>query len=90
MVGSLRDGQHLLLIIPIWKTANWKAPWTSLVRRRALRWQHLLNHDKRLVRIFSAPRDLSHRRLPRGVRLILYARVPDGAGGRAAPYVRDR
>jgi len=80
LVDSMREGQHLVLVMPILATASWKAPWTRLVKRRALRWEELLEHDTRLVRILATP-DLSERGLPRGVQLVLYRRVRPGVGG---------
>jgi hypothetical protein len=80
LVRSMHEGQHLLLVMPILRTASWNAPWTKLVKRRALRWEELLERDTRLVRIFATP-DVSRRGLPRGVQLVLYRRVPRGMGG---------
>jgi hypothetical protein len=72
LVRTLRSGQHLLLIEPIIRSANWGAPWTSLVRRRSGQWQRRLDNDKRLSRLLAAPH-LNGRR-PKGVRLVLYER----------------
>jgi mannosyltransferase len=80
MVRSLRQGQRLLLVMPILRSASWKAPWTKLVRRRALQWERRLDRDTRLVRTLAVPRLRGHA-LPRGVRMVLYERVPDGTGG---------
>jgi mannosyltransferase len=83
LVRSLKVGQHLVLVMPILRTASWDAPWTRLVRRRALRWEEVLENDTRMLRIMATP-DLSRRNLPRGVQLVLYRRVPKGVGGVAA------
>jgi mannosyltransferase len=74
MVRSLRPGQHLLLVQPIIRTAKWGAPWTSLVRRRAAQWERVLDDDPRLARTLASPK-LRGRRLPRGVRTVLYERL---------------
>jgi hypothetical protein len=71
-----------VFVRPILRTAGWRAPWTKLVRRRAIQWQTRLDRDRRLLRVFAAP-PLRGRRLPRGVRIILYERVPDGPVGEA-------
>ncbi len=73
-IASLREGQQLVLVVPILRTAGWKAPWTSLVRRRSLRWEHVLDHAPRLRRVRAIPH-FDGRRLPRGVRVVLYRRV---------------
>jgi len=46
MVASLRPGQQLLYVRPLTEGANnWKAPWTSLIRRRAAQWGQILQDD---------------------------------------------
>jgi hypothetical protein len=46
LVASLKPGQHLLFVRPLTEGANnWKAPWTSLVRRRAAQWGQILQND---------------------------------------------
>jgi hypothetical protein len=83
LIRSMKPGQHLVLVMPILRTASWNARWTSLVRRRALRWEEVLENDTRMLRIMATP-DLSERGLPRGVQLVVYRRVPKGVGGLAA------
>jgi mannosyltransferase len=83
LVRSMKPGQHLVLVMPILRTSSWNAPWTRLVRRRALRWEEVLENDTRMLRIFATP-DLSERGLPRGVQIVLYRRVAQGVGGVAA------
>jgi mannosyltransferase len=73
-IAALRPGQRLVLVQPIISTANWSAPWTSLIRRRAARWERVLGRDQRLVRERALP-VLRGRRFPRGVRLVIYRRV---------------
>jgi hypothetical protein len=74
LVRTLRPGQKLLLIQPIIRTARWGAPWTSLVRKRAGRWERVLNRDHRLSRTLVAP-VLEGKPLPKGVRAVLYERL---------------
>jgi mannosyltransferase len=81
-VRRLRQGQRLVFVRPVLRTAGWRAPWTKLVKRRALQWQKRLDQDPRLVRTFAAPPLRGHP-LPRGVRIILYERVPNGPVGAA-------
>jgi hypothetical protein len=46
LVASLKPGQRLLFVRPLTEGANnWKAPWTSLVRRRAAQWGQILQND---------------------------------------------
>jgi mannosyltransferase len=73
LAPSVRSGQHLILILPIIRTADWGAPWTSLVRRRTPQWERALDHDPRFARIAPIPR-FGHRPLPRGVRAVVYLR----------------
>ena len=72
LVRTLRLNQRLLLVEPIIRGANWRAPWTSWVRRRSGQWQRVLDNDSRLGRVLAAPH-LNGRR-PKGVRLVLYQR----------------
>jgi hypothetical protein len=46
LIASLRPGQQLLYVRPLTEGANdWKAPWTSLVRRRAAQWGQIIQND---------------------------------------------
>lgn len=74
-IRSLKPGQELVLALPILRTASWNAPWTHLVKRRTLQWLRALDHDPRLSRIQGIPR-LARTRLPHGIRLVLFRRVP--------------
>jgi hypothetical protein len=74
LIRTLAPGQRLLLVQPIIRSASWGAPWTRLVRRRAVQWERVLDDDPRLLRTLAAPR-LRGRSLPRGVRLVLYERL---------------
>lgn len=71
MRPSLTPGQDVVLALPILRSANWRAPWTALVRKRSLQWQGILGDDPALARVGELPR-YGDRRLPRGLRLIVY------------------
>lgn len=73
MKPSIDPGQDIVLAIPIVRSANWSAPWTWLVRRRALQWEQTLDQDPDLVRLGELPR-LGDGPLPRGLRLVVYRR----------------
>ncbi len=73
IVRTLHSGEHLLLVQPILRTGHWKAPWTTLVKRRVLQWERVLDDDPRLARTLAVP-SYKHRRPPRGVRMVLYER----------------
>jgi mannosyltransferase len=68
---TVRSGQHLILIMPIIRTASWGAPWTSEIRHRAPQWERALNTDRNFIRIGPVP-SFNRRPLPRGVRAIVY------------------
>ncbi len=74
LVGSLSLGQELVLVQPIIRTAEWGAPWTSLVRRRAGQWEQRLDADPRMRRDAAVP-VFGFGPLPRGVRTVVYRRV---------------
>jgi hypothetical protein len=69
----VKPGQHLILIMPIIRTASWGAPWTAEIRHRAPQWERALDQDRRFVRIGPVPA-FKRRSLPRGVRAIIYLR----------------
>jgi mannosyltransferase len=73
LVRTLRPGQKLLLVQPIIRTAGWRAPWTKLVKQRAVRWQRIADHDPRLLRLVPIP-VLRGKGFPRGVRTVVYER----------------
>jgi hypothetical protein len=81
-VSSLRPGQTLILTLPIIRTGSWGAPWTALVRKRSAQWQRVADRHPELVRVGAEPR-FRNRRLPRGVRTVLYrkAAAPRAADG---------
>jgi hypothetical protein len=71
LLRSMKPGQELVLVQPILRTARWRAPWTSLVRRRAVQWERRLDHDRRVRREAVVP-VFGYDRLPRGVRAVVY------------------
>ena len=73
-VDSLGRGEELVLVQPILRTAQWGAPWTSLVRKRSVRWERALDADGRVRREAVVP-VFGYDRLPKGVRAIVYRRV---------------
>jgi mannosyltransferase len=73
LIGALKPGQQLVLMLPILRTASWDAPWTSLVRRRTVQWERVLDRDRRLTRLAAIPH-IGDRAVPRGVRLVLFRR----------------
>lgn len=73
-VSSLRPGQTLVLVNPIIRTGSWRAPWTTLVRKRSAQWQRQADRNPNLVRIGVQPR-FGNKPLPRGVRATLYRKT---------------
>ncbi|HEU4978873.1 MAG TPA: glycosyltransferase family 39 protein [Solirubrobacteraceae bacterium] len=71
LLKTMRPGQRLLLVQPILRTARWGAPWTKLVKRRSVQWEHALDGDPRLERTLTAP-VFGYGPLPHGVRAIVY------------------
>ncbi|MDQ8046336.1 MAG: hypothetical protein REI11_17155, partial [Patulibacter sp.] len=71
MKPSIKPGADVVLAVPILRTASWRAPWTSLVKRRAIQWQIMLDEDPSLIRLGELPR-YGDRPLPRGIRVIVY------------------
>jgi hypothetical protein len=63
--------QEVVLVQPILRTGRWKAPWTSLVRRRVVQWERRLDSDPRVRREAQVP-VFGYDRLPRGVRAVVY------------------
>jgi hypothetical protein len=73
-VDTLKLEEELVLVQPILRTAHWGAPWTSLVRKRSVRWERALQADPRVRREAVVP-VFGYDRLPKGVRAIVYRRV---------------
>jgi hypothetical protein len=80
LVGSLRPGQAVVLVQPLLRSYTWRAPWTSLVRRRVVQWERALDAEPRLRRVEALP-EFGLRFPPRGVRSVIYrvrGVTPDG------------
>jgi mannosyltransferase len=71
LAPSVKSGQHLILVMPIIRTASWGAPWTAEIRHRAPQWERAVNEDEDFIRIGPVP-SFKRRPLPRGVRAIVY------------------
>jgi mannosyltransferase len=69
----VKPGQHLILILPIIRTASWGAPWTAEIRHRSPQWENAVDQDPNFVRIGPVP-SFKRRPLPRGVRAVVYLR----------------
>ena len=64
ILDHMRVGQQLYLIRPITsRPQEWRAPWTSLVKRRTYQWIRAIDHDKRfkLERISNNFLQVGHR-----------------------------
>jgi hypothetical protein len=64
VLDRMRVGQRLYLVRPITTRENeWRAPWTSLVKRRSAQWVHVVDRDKRfrLERIVNNFLQVGHR-----------------------------
>ena len=73
IVPAVQPGQRLVVAFPLIRSGRWGAPWTELVRRRSAQWQQTLDHDPRFREIARVP-EFRYRRLPRGVRVVVYER----------------
>jgi uncharacterized membrane protein len=73
LAPEVQPGQHLVLILPIIRTARWGAPWTSEIRHRSPQWETALDSDRRFQRVAPVPK-FGLRALPRGVRAVVYLR----------------
>ena len=71
LLRTLRPGQELVLVQPLLRTARWNAPWTSLVRRRSVKWERVLDKDPRMRREAVVP-VFGFDPVPRGVRAVVY------------------
>jgi hypothetical protein len=51
ILDRMRVGQQLYLVRPITtRKIEWRAPWTSLVKKRSRQWIHVVDRDKRFKR----------------------------------------
>lgn len=71
MRDEVTPGQKVLLFVPLLRSANWEAPWTWLVRKRAKDWERTLDADPELQRLVELPK-YTDRGVPRGVRVVIY------------------
>jgi mannosyltransferase len=71
LLATMRPGQEIVLAQPILRTGRWRAPWTSLVRRRVIQWERFLDKDPRVRREAVVP-VFGYDRLPRGIRCVVY------------------
>ena len=56
MLNGLKAGQQVLYIRPLTEgVIGWKAPWTSLIRTRSAIWGKILQDDKQLKVVATAP-----------------------------------
>lgn len=74
LIRAVPRGNRLVLMQPIIRSANWEAPWTRLVRRRAREWERLLDADPRLSGGWALP-EVGELDPPNGVRLVVYKRL---------------
>jgi mannosyltransferase len=50
ILNAMKPGEQLMFIRPMTEgAANWKAPWTELIRLRAAQWGEIIAADKQLV-----------------------------------------
>jgi mannosyltransferase len=73
IIRGLAQGQRLLLIQPLIRGQGWGTEYTALVRERVVEWERLLDRDKRLRRVDTAPK-FGQRQPGRGLRGVLYVR----------------
>jgi mannosyltransferase len=71
LLATMKPGQEIVLAQPILRTGRWRAPWTSLVRRRVIQWERFLDKDPRVRREAVVP-VFGYDRLPRGIRAVVY------------------
>jgi mannosyltransferase len=88
MLDRVPPGGRVLLVTPVTRRGGWRAPWTSLVRRRSERWRATLAADDRFVRrLRVVPNDRSKRST---VRAELYVRRSGRRGSlRSQTRARD-
>ncbi|HWI22294.1 MAG TPA: glycosyltransferase family 39 protein [Baekduia sp.] len=75
---ALKPGQHLIVMMPLLRPVSWNAPWTRLVKHRALQWRNALNKDPEFRLVLTTPKYRPRGR-PRGVRALVYERVAPSA-----------
>ncbi len=56
LLNALKPGQQVVFIRPLTQgVQNWRASWTTLVRRRSAQWSEIIADDKQLKPVFWAP-----------------------------------
>ncbi len=83
-VSSMRPGQTLVLALPIIRGSSWRAPWTSLTRKRSAQWARAAERSTSLERVRITPTFKNRRTLPRGLRVVLYRKLAAPVGRGAA------
>jgi hypothetical protein len=87
IVPAMKPGEHLVVMMPILRPARWNAPWTKLVKHRALQWRNALNKNPNFRHVQTVPK-FRPRGRPKGVRAIVYERVdPNQRIGVAEPEI---
>ena len=77
LLDTVPVGGHVLIVRPIIRSdSSWRAPWTSLVRRRSAQWDRALAADERFGRIDVEPNRYSD--VIEGVRAKLYTKIAEG------------
>jgi 4-amino-4-deoxy-L-arabinose transferase-like glycosyltransferase len=77
LLDTVPVGGHVLIVRPIIRSdASWRAPWTSLVRRRSAQWDRALAADERFGRIDVEPNRYGD--VIEGVRAKLYTKIAEG------------
>ena len=77
LLDTVPVGGHVLIVRPIIRSdSSWRAPWTSLVRRRSAQWDRALAGDERFGRVDVEPNRYSD--VIEGVRAKLYTKITDG------------
>jgi mannosyltransferase len=77
LLDTVPVGGHVLIVRPVIRTdASWRAPWTSLVRKRSAQWARALATDERFGRVDVEP--FTYGDVIDGVRGTLYTKIADG------------
>jgi mannosyltransferase len=75
LLERVPGGGHVLFVAPVTdQRADWRAPWTQLVRRRSAQWGRLLEETAAMRQVGTAP--LFYRQaIAVGLRAVLYRKV---------------
>jgi hypothetical protein len=78
LLDRVRPGQRVVLVMPDFSNlARWRAPWSSLVRRRSAAWEEWMRSDPRF-RVLSIEPTSSFPPHPNPVRTMVLVREPVG------------